>query len=51
MKPTHARWLLGLYDHMRNSGDIIRKGVKMAGIDDAIDLDIEPEDPFDDLNV
>ena len=51
MKPTHARWLLGLYDHMRNSGDIIRKGFKMAGIDDAIDLDIEPEDPFEDLNV
>ena len=32
-------------------GDIIRKGFKMAGIDDAIDLDIEPEDPFEDLNV
>ena len=51
MKPTHARWLLGLYDHMLNSGDIIRKGFKMAGIDDAIDLEIEPEDPFEDLNV
>ena len=51
MKPTHARWLLGFYDHMRNSGDIIRKGFKMAGIDDAIDLDTEPEDPFEDLNV
>ena len=24
MKPIHARWLLGLYDHMLNSSDLIR---------------------------
>ena len=51
MKPIHARWLFGLYDYMLNSGDFIRKGFKLAGLDDAINLELEPEDPFDDLNV
>ena len=50
MKPIHARWILGLYDYMLNSGDFIQKGFKIAGIDDAINLELEPEDPFEDLN-
>ena len=36
---------------MLNSGDVIPKGFKMAGIDDAIDLEIEPEDPVEDLKM
>ena len=50
MKPIHARWILGLYDYMLKSGDFIQKGFKIAGSDDAINLELEPEDPFEDLN-
>ena len=49
MKPIHARWLAGLYDHIRNKPDLIRKGFEMAGIVEAINKELEPEDPFEDL--
>ena len=51
MHHLHARWLLGMYDYMLNSGDFIRKGFKIAGIDDAINLELVPEDPFEDLKM
>ena len=31
MKPVHAKWLVGLYDHLRNSRDLILKGFEQAG--------------------
>ena len=49
MKPIHARWVAGLYDHIRNKPDMIRKGFEMAGIVEAINKELEPEDPFEDL--
>ena len=36
MKPVHAGWVIGLYDHLRNSPDLIIKGFDKAGISDAI---------------
>ena len=35
MKPIYARWLVGLYDHLRNKPEVIRKGYEMAGIVEA----------------
>ena len=49
MKPIHARWLVGLYDHLQNKPEVIRKGFEMAGIVEAVTRELEPEDPFEDL--
>ena len=51
MKQIHARWLIGLYDYLRNNSDSHKKRFKLAGIDEALDaeFEIEPEDPFHDL--
>ena len=49
MKPIHAPWLVGLYDHLRNKPEVIRKGFEMAGIAEAVTKELEPEDPFEDL--
>ena len=37
------------YDHIRNKPDMITKGFEMAGIVEAINKELEPEDPFEDL--
>ena len=50
IKPIHARWLLGLYDHLRNSSETIIKGFEMAGIKDALAIELPSEDPFADLD-
>ena len=39
IKRIHAKWLLGLYDHLRNSSDATIKGFAMAGIKDALMMD------------
>ena len=56
MKPIHAPWLVGLYDHLQNKPEVIRrsKGFEMAGIAEAVvaeavTKELEPEDPFADL--
>ena len=49
-KPIHAKWIIGLYGHLRNSMEWTGKGFKQAGITDAIDMELEPEDPFIDLD-
>ena len=49
MIKIHARWLVGLYDHLRNCEDTIRKGFEMAGIKQAIYEDLPAEDPFIDM--
>ena len=49
LKPTHARWLISLYDYFRNQPQLITKGFEQAGIIDAINLELETEDPFEDL--
>ena len=50
MKPIHARWIIGLYDHLRNSQEVIIKGFETAGISEAIRLELDPDDPFSDLD-
>ena len=35
MKQLHAQWVIGLYDHLQNKPDIIRKGFELAGLTDA----------------
>ena len=50
MKPLHARWIIGLYDHLRNSSELIKNGFKQAGITSAIEGELAPDDPFLDLD-
>ena len=50
IKPMHAKWLIGLYDHLNNSSDTIIKGFAMAGIKDALEMELPSEDPFADLD-
>ena len=50
IKPLHAHWLIGLYDHMRNNPKMIKKGFELAGINDAFTTELEPEDPVEDLD-
>ena len=49
LKPIHARWLISLYDHLRSQPDLILKGFERAGINDALTIELENEDPFADL--
>ena len=49
MKPKHAQWIIGLYDHLRNSKEMILESWKMAGLEEAFDSELPPEDPFADL--
>ena len=48
IKPIHAKWLFGLYDHLRNSSETIIKGFEMAGIKDTLEIEFPSEDPFAD---
>ena len=50
LKPFHGRWLLGLYDHLRNNKDIIIKGFESAGIIEALTQELPNEDLFTDLD-
>ena len=50
IKPKHANWLIGLYDHLRNSKEMILESWKMAGLEEAFDSELPPEDPFADLD-
>ena len=36
IKSIHVKWLLGIYDHLRNSSEAIIKGFEMAGIKEAL---------------
>ena len=51
LKPIHGRWLLGLYDHLRNNKEIIINGFESAGItEEAVTQELPDEDPFADLD-
>ena len=49
MKPTHARWLIGLYDYLRNKREMILKGFEMAGLTEALEIELPSENPYDDV--
>ena len=46
IKPNHAKWLLGLYHHLRNPSEAINKGIEVAGIKEALEMEFPSEDPF-----
>ena len=50
IKPIHAKWLLGLSDHLRNSFDTIIKRFAKVGIKDELVMELPLEDPFADLD-
>ena len=50
MKPIHAKWVIGLYDYLRNETDSIKKSFSKPGITAAIYEEIEGADPFSDLD-
>ena len=50
MKPIHAKWVIGLYDNLRNSRDMIVKCFEQAGINEAIRQKLPGDDPFADLD-
>ena len=39
----------GLYDRLRNDPEFIKSGFSEAGISEAVESVIEPEDPYADL--
>ena len=49
IKPIHAQWMIGLYDYLRNNKEMIIKSFKMAGIKEAMEIDLPSENPFEDL--
>ena len=46
---ANANWIIGLYDYLRNNSDCIKSSFEQAGINEALLIDLEPEDPFYDL--
>ena len=50
MKSIHAQWIIGPYDRLRNDFELTKKSFKEAGITLAIEEEIEPVDPFKDLD-
>ena len=50
LKPTHAKWIIGLYDHLRNSEEMVLKSWEMAGLEEAFTMELPPDDPYADLD-
>ena len=48
-KPIHVRWLISLYDHFQNMPNLKKKRIEQAGITDDLNIELEAEDPFEDL--
>ena len=46
MKPIHAQWIIGLYDRLSSDVELTKKSFKEAGINLAIEEEIEPVDPL-----
>ena len=43
-----AKWLIYLYDHLRNKTETIKNGFESAEIEEEINAEIEAEDPVED---
>ena len=50
LKPIRVKWIIELHDYLRNNTEMICKGFEQAGINEAITLELEEEDPFADLD-
>ena len=48
MKPIHARWVISLYDKLRDSEQVLENGFRATAITEALDpqKDFGDEDPF-----
>ena len=48
MKAIHARWVISLYDKLRNSEKVIENGFRAVAVTEALDpqKDFGGEDPF-----
>ena len=46
-KPIHARWVIVLYDHLRNRTELIKNGFNQAGITEAVEKELDSLDLFD----
>ena len=51
LKPLHANWVIGLYDYLRNKQHISCNSFKESGINEALTMYLDPEDPFADLDI
>ena len=50
MKPTHARWIIRLYDKFRNSDEMVINAFQMASITEALtNENMEEDDPLSHL--
>ena len=45
IKLIHAKWILGLYDHLQNSSEAILQGFEMVDIKDTLEIEFLLEDP------
>ena len=43
LKPIHGRWLLGLYDYLRNNKKTITNGFESAGVTEAVTQELPDE--------
>ena len=47
IKPLHARWLISIYDNLRNKKNMIKTAFEMSSISEALDDEfVLEEDPF-----
>ena len=50
IKPIHAKLLLDLYDYLRKLSEAIIKGFEMAGIIEALEMEVPSVNPIPDLD-
>ena len=46
----NAKWITGPYDHLQNQSQLIKKGFEEAGITEVLAQQLEPVDPYTDLD-
>ena len=51
LKLLHANLVIGLYDYLHNNQDITCNGIKEAGSNEALTMDLYPEDPFEEFDI
>ena len=50
LRPIHGCWLLGLYDHLQNTNELIINGFESARMTEAVTQELPDEDPLVDLD-
>ena len=44
-----ARWVISLYDYLRNQQDLIMQAFELVGKQDSLSIELKNENPFIDL--